>query len=240
MTVMYGLLTQFDELDVDGHFKSEVGPRFLKEPGHIHDLADFKFGPGSASLNGVAELHNQNAVNQFITLDTTGKSWRLSFWFRPAAEGGTILLTNGTKTLELDLGSAFFNNAFVGSWNHGGGSMGSNAQRPPVGQWSDAHLQYRRSNPRRLELFSRGQYIGLFPGTAPNDDPFAGVAITRVRFNGSTKKYDSTVLQSFDAEDEHLLYPVEGYTVPTTPFALPPEYLWPASARVWPAGLGTV
>ena len=218
--VSKGLLCQFDELDVDGNFKSTLGPNFVKNATNSLDLADFKFGPGSGVVGGAVELHTPSSPS--IVMDTTGKSWRLEFWHRPSSEGGDIVLINGTKTIELQMGQAFFSSAFVATWDHGGGARGTNAQRPANNVWNHIAIQYRRTNPRELELFSAGEYINVFPGVAGDDNPFSGNGITRVRFNDADGKFDSVLLRYFDESEEGELYDTLGYTVPTEPFSPPP------------------
>lgn len=216
-----GFLSQFDVLTDSTHVESTLGPDVPISGAQALDTGNKKFGASSLYMD-----NNRANTPSTITLDITGKSWRIEGWVYPRQNGQIVQMAgvSGFPNFTLTLWGGRFGWNWASSISSGGGAMygTSDPTLIPLNTWVHWAVEYNR-NDGFLRVLADGRDYGTFGGTP--GVPFSGDAFQKLQLGatgGPNANFDSTLYRYFDVEDEHLLYGSGTYTIPTEPFEAPP------------------
>lgn len=226
-----GFLSQFEVLTDATHVESTLGPDVTLTGSEAVNTSVKKFGTGSVYIaSGIVDTPTT------MTLDVTGKSWRVEGWSYVTSDTNRLMRIDNTVNsyridLEVDTRGASFGPVtinYLSSLGSGGGlpasypNFSSSPQRrPPKDQWMHWSAQYNKTT-QYLIFHVNGYYWGRLTNTA--GVPFTGDAFNRISFGGGSGNgyVDSTLYRYFDDDESALLYPASDIAVPTAAFEPPP------------------
>ena len=227
-----GFLSQFEVLTDATHVEATLGPDITVTASAVSTSVK-KFGTGSVDLAA-----GTISTPSTMSLDITGKSWRVEGWsYVGSDQGRLVMIDNPTSgslyriELAVDTRPAAFGPVTINyssSLGSGGGIPESYPdytshpeRRPPKNQWIHWSIQYNKAT-QYLIFHVNGYYWGRLTNTA--GVPFTGDAFNRITFGiyYGDGYADSTLYRYFDDDESALLYPASDIAVPTEPFEPPP------------------
>lgn len=227
-----GFLSQFEVLTDATHVEATLGPDITVTASAVSTSVK-KFGTGSVDLAA-----GTISTPSTMSLDITGKSWRVEGWsYVGSDQGRLVMIDNPTSgslyriELAVDTRPAAFGPVTINyssSLGSGGGLPASYPdyeshpeRRPPKNQWIHWSIQYNKAT-QYLIFHVNGYYWGRLTNTA--GVPFTGDAFNRITFGiyYGDGYADSTLYRYFDDDESVLLYPASDIAVPTEPFEPPP------------------
>lgn len=227
-----GFLSQFEVLTDATHVEATLGPDITVTASAVSTSVK-KFGTGSVDLAA-----GTISTPSTMSLDITGKSWRVEGWsYVGSDQGRLVMIDNPTSgslyriELAVDTRPAAFGPVTINyssSLGSGGGLPASYPdyeshpeRRPPKNQWIHWSIQYNKAT-QYLIFHVNGYYWGRLTNTA--GVPFTGDAFNRITFGiyYGDGYADSTLYRYFDDDESALLYPASDIAVPTEPFEPPP------------------
>lgn len=227
-----GFLSQFEVLTDATHVEATLGPDITVTASAVSTSVK-KFGTGSVDLAA-----GTISTPSTMSLDITGKSWRVEGWsYVGSDQGRLVMIDNPTSgslyRIELAVdtrpaASGPVTISYSSSLGSGGGIPASYPdyeshpeRRPPKNQWIHWSIQYNKAT-QYLIFHVNGYYWGRLTNTA--GVPFTGDAFNRITFGiyYGDGYADSTLYRYFDDDESALLYPASDIAVPTEPFEPPP------------------
>lgn len=224
-----GFLSQFEVLTSPTTIEATLGPDINLTGSEAISTSVKKFGTGSVAIaSGTVDTPTT------MTLDITGKSWRVEGWSYVSTDTGRLVRIDSSVNsyridLEVDTRPASFGPVtvnYLSSLGSGGGTptgapTPTPSNRPPKNQWLHWSIQYTKATGYVL-FHVNGYYWGRMMTVA--GVPFTGDAFNRITFGGGSGDgyADSTLYRYFDDDEEALLYPAADIAVPTEPFEPPP------------------
>lgn len=221
-----GFLCQFDTLTDATHVESTLGPDVILTGSEALDTGISKWGGSSVNtVSGAIE------TPQTITLDITGKSYRIEGWVYARNKGPIVVIDGPGTEMTLTLNNSLITGRFQWNWassiSTGGGAMSGTSDTTllPLSTWFHWAIEYNRHD-GLMRVLADGRDYGTFGLTA--GVPFTGDAFNRITLGGGSgafitnANFDSTLYRYFDEDEEDLLYGSGAYTVPTGPFEPPP------------------